>query len=134
HVSIGMRQRVHRDLQDHLEPAWVRKGPRADGLANLGSVVPNFSELAPDVEPLSRDRFTRPGYWKGGVCQRVESLDEFDEPSAGVLVELDQHAGTEPPGDANPRRVEVVDESREILLRHPARSLRPRHQPVTLKR
>ena len=107
-------QRMHRDLQDGVQPARIRKRACANRIANLGSVMPHFGELAPDVEPQERMRVTRPRDREQCSRVKVQRFDEIGEIEAGPGVEVRQDARAQSFGSASPRRVELVDVGHEL--------------------
>src|SRR5215510_1903095 len=109
------------------------KRPGADGVSNLGTVMPDFGELAADIEPLWRRGPTSPGHGKYGVGERVQGLDKGDEILARVCVKLGEDTGTESLGHANPCCVQLVDEERQVPFCLAARTGRG-HSSIAMQR
>jgi hypothetical protein len=83
--------------------------------------MPDFSELAANIEPLRGRGLTRPRHGKHRVGERIQCLDERDEIVARVGIEFGQDTRTESFRRANPGRVQLVDEERQIPFAGAAR-------------
>ena len=49
--AVGVRQASHRDIEHHLKPSRIPERSGIDGVPDLRSVMPDFGELAADMEP-----------------------------------------------------------------------------------
>src|SRR5689334_298119 len=115
-VSIGVRQHAHGYVENGVQPSGLYEGPGADGITNLRAVVPDLRELAADIEPRRRLRFASP---RDGEARRTVQrplIEELGEIGARPFVQVGEDPRAQLLRCADPKRIQLVDERRDLPL------------------
>ena len=130
----GVRQAAQRNLQHRAQVPRRRQRRRAHGKPDLRLVMPQFRELAADVEPPLRCLLARPRHRKERRRVERQLLEEVGEVGARPLEQIRQDVRAESPRRLDKVVIEAVDEVDEILLAGDRPARRRRRHPVAMKR